>query len=177
VLFMPNNCSAWFLFLLFTYILCILYGQQWHEGCQKEVEISFIRADDNGSFERQGGTYMLFHGRSLTELGNEIATRMGSGVTVEDMTLFVLGGRLAQPTPLLTDLPFRDDPLTIVVFIDGTPGKQRVQSLHFFPLLYDVGRYAIFVKKKDLESRPNIIFLHLLVVVDNTCDLISSVVK
>jgi hypothetical protein len=131
-----------------------LYGQQWHEGCQKEVEISFIRADDNGSFERQGETYMLFHGRSLTELGNEIATRMGSGVTFEDMTLFVLGGRLAQPTPLLTDLPFRDDPLTIVVFIDGTPGKQRMQYLHFFLSCTMLDCTLSLLRKKYLESRP-----------------------
>ncbi|GJM96429.1 hypothetical protein PR202_ga13263 [Eleusine coracana subsp. coracana] len=99
---------------------------RWHEGCQKEVKISFVRADDSGSFEHQGWREMLFEGRSLTELGNEIATRIGCGLTFENLTLFVLGGRLARPTPLLTDLPFRDDPVMIVVFVDGTPGHNAL---------------------------------------------------
>ncbi|TVU45335.1 hypothetical protein EJB05_04820 [Eragrostis curvula] len=95
---------------------------QWHEGCQEEVDITFARADNNGSFERQGWTCMTFNGRSLTQLGNEIADQMGrGGEEFKDMTLFVIGGQLGQPTPLLTDLPLRDDPVTIVVFRVGTP--------------------------------------------------------
>ncbi|XP_062209018.1 uncharacterized protein LOC133910745 [Phragmites australis] len=100
---------------------------RWHEGCQEEVEIAFSRADDNGGFERQGWTDFRFEGRRLTELGNEIANRIGHGVEFQNMTLFVVGGQLARPTPLLTDLPFRDDAIIILVFMVGTPGHNALR--------------------------------------------------
>ncbi|KAL6637012.1 hypothetical protein ACP70R_024584 [Stipagrostis hirtigluma subsp. patula] len=101
----------------------------WHEDCGEEVEISVIRADNYGSTEGEGCCWidMRFHGRSLTELGNELANRLGNSVEFENMTLCVQAGALARPTPLLTDLPLRDDPVFIVMFMVDTPGHNALR--------------------------------------------------
>ncbi|KAL6843641.1 hypothetical protein ACP4OV_026703 [Aristida adscensionis] len=102
---------------------------QSHEGCGEDVEISAIRADNSGSIEGHGCYWIdtRFRGRSLTALGNALANRLGNGVEFENMTLCVQAGGLSRPTPLLTDLPFRSDPVTIVMFMVGTPGHNALR--------------------------------------------------
>lgn len=112
---------------------CNLFEQRWHEGCEEEVlEISFTYAwfGDNGRVEYQQWMNMWFDGRKLTELGNEIANRLGNGVQFENMTLCVQAGHFGRPTPLLTDLPLRDDPVIILVFMVDSPGENPVVSPH-----------------------------------------------
>ena len=70
---------------------------------------------------------MRFDGRSLTELGNEIANRLG--VQFENMTLCVQAGDLGRPVPLLTDLPLRDDPTIILAFMVDSPGENHINAL------------------------------------------------
>jgi hypothetical protein len=70
---------------------------------------------------------MRFCGRSLTELGNAIANRLG--VQFENMTLCVQAGDLARPVPLLTDLPLRDDPTIILAFMVDSPGENHINAL------------------------------------------------
>lgn len=77
---------------------------------------------------------MRFNGRSLTELGNEIANRLG--VQFEKMTLCVQAGDLGRPIPLLTDLPLRDDPAIILAFVVDSPGENHVNAL--FKLIYNI---------------------------------------
>lgn len=70
---------------------------------------------------------LRFDGRSLTELGNEIASRLGNGVQFENMTLCVQAGDLGRPIPLLTDL--RDDPVIILAFMVDSPDENHIYSL------------------------------------------------
>ncbi|KAJ1293850.1 hypothetical protein BS78_01G100700 [Paspalum vaginatum] len=102
---------------------------RWHEGCGEEVQISFTDAwfADNGQVEYRCWMDMLFDGRNLIELRNEIANRLGSGVQLENMTLCVQAGNYGRPTPLLTDLPLRDDPVIILVFMVGSPGHDMLR--------------------------------------------------
>ncbi|KAF8674366.1 hypothetical protein HU200_048196 [Digitaria exilis] len=97
---------------------------RWGEDFKAEVEVSFAYAcfGHNGRVEYQGWMDMRFDGRSLTALGNEIARRLGNGVQFENMTLCVQAGNFGRPTPLLTDLPLRDDPVNILVFMVNSPG-------------------------------------------------------
>ncbi|WVZ60310.1 hypothetical protein U9M48_010354 [Paspalum notatum var. saurae] len=106
----------------------VLPGWGWREGCGEEVQISFTDAwfADNGQVEYRCWMDMLFDGRNLIELRNEIANRLGSGVQLENMTLCVQAGNYGRPTPLLTDLPLRDDPVIILVFMVGSPGENRI---------------------------------------------------
>ncbi|KAJ1293848.1 hypothetical protein BS78_01G100500 [Paspalum vaginatum] len=104
---------------------------RWDKGlCNgiKRVEISFTYAwfGDNGRVEWRWMN-ICFGGRSLTELGKEIAKRLGNGVQVEKMTLCVQAGNYGRPTPLLTDLPLRDDPVIILVFMVDSPGHGRLR--------------------------------------------------
>ncbi|WVZ60321.1 hypothetical protein U9M48_010365 [Paspalum notatum var. saurae] len=96
---------------------------RWPEGCGEDVEIIFTYAwfGDNGHIEHEQWMDMQFHGRSLTELGNEMANILGNGVQFENMTLGIQAGELGQPIPLLTDLPLRDDPVIILVFMVDSP--------------------------------------------------------
>ncbi|CAL4935628.1 unnamed protein product [Urochloa decumbens] len=97
---------------------------QWWRGSVDVMEVSFTYAwfGDNGSVGDQNWMDVHFDGRSLTELGNEIASRLGDGAQFENMTLCVQAGRFGRPTPLLTDLPLRADPISILVFIVGSLG-------------------------------------------------------
>jgi hypothetical protein len=87
------------------------------------MEVNYVVADDNGSTDGRVWEAIPFRGRSLTELGNELAQRLGNGINFQDITLFIQAGNLGQPTLLLTDLPHREDRIDIVVFRVGTPGE------------------------------------------------------
>lgn len=98
----------------------------WHQGSAEKMEVNCVVADDNGSTDGRGWGAIPFRGRSLTELGNELAQLLGNGVSFQDITLFIRAGNLGQPTLLLTDLPHRDDRVDIVVFRVGTAGHDRL---------------------------------------------------
>ncbi|KAM0839279.1 hypothetical protein ACQ4PT_060421 [Festuca glaucescens] len=98
----------------------------WHPGSAEKMEVNCVVADDNGSTDGRGWGTIPFRGRSLMELGNELAQRLGEGVSFQDITLFIQAGNLGQPTLLLTDLPHRDDRVDIVVFRVGTAGHDRL---------------------------------------------------
>ncbi|XP_047085856.1 uncharacterized protein LOC124697287 [Lolium rigidum] len=98
----------------------------WHPGSAEKMEVNCAVADDNGSTDGRGWETIQFRGRSLMELGNELAQRLGDGVSFQDITLFIQAGNLGQPTLLLTDLPHRDDRVDIVVFRVGTAGHDRL---------------------------------------------------
>jgi hypothetical protein len=105
------------------------------------MEVNYVVADDNGSTDGRVWEAIPFRGRSLTELGNELAQRLGNGINFQDITLFIQAGNLGQPTLLLTDLPHRDDRIDIVVFRVGTPGEigySRLVVLCMFVLLLEV---------------------------------------
>ncbi|CAL4918756.1 unnamed protein product [Urochloa decumbens] len=97
---------------------------QWWRRSGDVMDVSFAYPwfGDNGQLGYQNWTNMQFDGRSLTELGNEIASQLGCGVQFDNMTLCVQAGRFGRPTPLLTDLPLRADPIIILVFIVGSQG-------------------------------------------------------
>lgn len=99
----------------------------WCLGSAEFMEVSYILADDNGSTNGRDWVIVPFYGRSLMEMGNELARRLGNGINFQDITLFIQAGNLGQPTLLLTDLPHRDDPVDIVVFKVGTPGHDRLR--------------------------------------------------
>uniref|UniRef100_A0ACD5W9L2 Uncharacterized protein n=1 Tax=Avena sativa TaxID=4498 RepID=A0ACD5W9L2_AVESA len=98
----------------------------WHPGSSEKMEVNCVVADDNGSTDGQVWEAIPFCGRSLLELGNVLAQRLGNGVNFQDITLFIQAGNLGQPTLLLTDLPHRDDRVDIVVFRVGTAGHDRL---------------------------------------------------
>nr|CAB3493438.1 unnamed protein product [Digitaria exilis] len=101
---------------------------RWGEDFKEEVQVSFTYAwfGHNGRVEYQEWMDMRFDGRSLTALGNEIARRLGNGAQFENMTLCVQAGNFGRATPLLTDLPLRDDPVNILVFMVNSPGENRL---------------------------------------------------
>jgi hypothetical protein len=106
------------------------------------MEVNCAVADDNGSTDGRGWETIQFRGRSLMELGNELAQRLGDGVSFQDITLFIQAGNLGQPTLLLTDLPHRDDRVDIVVFRVGTAGEDvcsYLVVLRMFVLLLEDG--------------------------------------
>ncbi|CAM0875090.1 unnamed protein product [Alopecurus aequalis] len=98
----------------------------WHPGSAEKMEVNCIVADDNGSIDGRGWIAIPFSGRSLIDLGTELAQRLGNGVSFQDITLCIQAGNLGQPTILLTDLPHRDDRVDIVGFRVGTPGHDRL---------------------------------------------------
>ncbi|CAN6322794.1 unnamed protein product [Urochloa humidicola] len=100
------------------------FASRWWRGSPNGVQISFTYAwfGDTGRVEYQHWMTLYFQGRSLTELGNAIASRLGNAGQFENMTLCVQAGRFGRPTPLLTDLPLRSDPIIILVFMVGSPG-------------------------------------------------------
>ncbi|CAN6303738.1 unnamed protein product [Urochloa humidicola] len=102
---------------------------QWWRASRKVMEIMFTYAwvGDNGRLEYQHWMDIHFDGRSLIELGNEIANRLGNGVQFENMTLCVQAGKFGRPTPLLTDLPLRADPIIILVFRVGSLGHNMLR--------------------------------------------------
>jgi len=120
--------ELFFLFVCHLH-LAISLKQRWPEGCLELVTIIFSRAwfGDNGRIEHGQWTQMRFDGRSLTELGNEIANRLG--VQFENVTLCVQAGDLGRPVPLLTDLPLRDDPTIILAFMVDSPGENHIDAL------------------------------------------------
>jgi hypothetical protein len=111
------------------------------------MEVNCAVADDNGSTDGRGWETIQFRGRSLMELGNELAQRLGDGVSFQDITLFIQAGNLGQPTLLLTDLPHRDDRVDIVVFRVGTAGEDvcsYLVVLRMFVLLLEDGTMPFF---------------------------------
>ena len=62
-----------------------------------------------------------FLGRSVFNLTNEVATKVG--VDMSTITLCVHAGFHGRLTPLVVDLPRSEDPLDIVVLPNSSPGE------------------------------------------------------
>ncbi|CAN6315469.1 unnamed protein product [Urochloa humidicola] len=101
--------------------------QWWRASRKVMVSFTYAWVGDNGRLEYQHWMDIHFDGRSLTELGNEIANHLGNGVQFENMTLCVQAGKFGRPTPLLTDLPLRADPIIILVFRVGSLGHNMLR--------------------------------------------------
>jgi hypothetical protein len=78
-----------------------------------------MRAGDEENF--LGMETFSFLGRSVFNLTNEVATKVG--VDMSTITLCVHAGFHGRLTPLVVDLPRNEDPLDIVVLPNSSPGE------------------------------------------------------
>ncbi|CAN6165009.1 unnamed protein product, partial [Urochloa humidicola] len=60
-----------------------------------------------------------FEGRSCSDLRDTIAKRVNKEVAC-NVTLCICGGALGRLTPLITDLPDSEDPISVVVLTTGS---------------------------------------------------------
>ncbi|KAF7099450.1 hypothetical protein CFC21_101079 [Triticum aestivum] len=70
---------------------------------------------------------LLFRGRSVFHLRKKLARRLDAAMDASNLVMCVRAGTHGRPTPLLVDLPHRDETLDIIVVMAGTPAHAELR--------------------------------------------------
>jgi hypothetical protein len=71
---------------------------------------------------RAGGRRRHFCGQSVYRLRGEVSIQLAEPFASIGMTLCVRAGLCGRLTPLVTDLPFSEEPMDVVILTTGSPG-------------------------------------------------------
>jgi len=84
--------------------------------------ILFMEGDDYMNINFQGTRVLFFEGRSVSQLRDELAEGLDEWHPIR-ITMCIWAGSHGRLTPLVTDLPFNNQTMEIVVFESWSPGQ------------------------------------------------------
>ncbi|XP_062213574.1 uncharacterized protein LOC133914489 [Phragmites australis] len=108
-------------------------------------------ANGHGNFDQLGA--FQFYGRSVYNLRNEVALRVGEEI-FSGITVCVRAGWYGRLTPLVIDLPESEEDMDIVVLITGSPGESFATSQR--PVQHLLSASLLMMKAAEALRHPDV---------------------